>query len=285
MSSQEQWNQQHAFLEWWYQQHVYQVMFTNPPRESWIYARDSLGPSFYELYQQHVPTEDECIDPRLLQLSSQQPGGEGRPSGDHVADYAQGAGTLTSVENHVSHNLPQLLEPIMEIDEEPLGIGEEPVVEETNEQFFSRPEIQELVGIPDLPDIPEETSSPAETEVEEPEIMVSTLLPPVSPALSSPLSPPPPSPSPPLSPVLSSPVPLYTENSGIEVYRVERIVQAWGPHGGRQYLIRWEGWGEEFDSWEPAVNVSPDLILGFERSRLRRRLSFNRQRRQTRRWG
>lgn len=277
-SSQEcQWRyQQYVLREWWYQQHVYRVMFTNPPRESPYPLQDGMRQAFGGLYQQHAPTPDECIDPVLLELSSQQqPGGGSRPSGflHHTFDYWQGTGTLTSFENHVPNNAPRVPETIVEIDEDPIGTGQVPVVEETNEQFFNRPEIRELVSIPGTPNIPETTSTPAGTEAMEPEA-VPTLPPPASPALPSPLSSPPP-----------TSVPLYTEASGVEVYRVEKIIQAWGPHDARQYLIRWEGWGPESDSWEPAANVSDDLIASFERSRLRRRLSFKRQRRQTRKWG
>ncbi|POS77660.1 hypothetical protein DHEL01_v203940 [Diaporthe helianthi] len=180
----------------------------------------------------------------------------------------------------------------MEIDDgEPsVGAAEEPlavVVEETNQQFFNRPEKREMVSIPDTPVITaeEETSPPTEFGTVEPEGVSSLLLPPVSPAPSSPPSPLLPSTVSP-SPVMPSlALPLYTETSGAQIYRVEKIVQAWGPDDGRQYLIRWQGWGEEFDSWEPAENVSWDLVAGFEWSRLRRRLAFEKQRRQSRRWG
>lgn len=151
---------------------------------------------------------------------------------------------------------PQDLEH-MDIDEYLTGTAKIPDATETDEQLFDRPEIRELVNIPDDYSHTPETPESMQIDVEEPED-VSDCRPP-SPALSSPLS------SAPPSPVSPHPEP---EN---RVYLVERIVQAWGSQHRRQYLIRWEGWGPESDTWEPAGNVSAELRAEFERSHWRRR--------------
>lgn len=259
-------------FEDWYHQHIYQVIFTNLG-ESSNSSQYGLGPSdeLYKLaFKQNVPTEVQCIDPALLELTSEKPDGEGRPFLlDHAVECERGTGDLESIGDLVS-DVAKDPESIMNIDEEPPGT-EVLVLVETDEQIFDRPEVRELVNIHDIPVIPETPPPILEADAEGSGRVPHQ--PPLSPALSSPLS-----------SALRSPVPLYTE-AGVEVWLVERIIQAWGPHNGRQYLIRWAGWGPEFDTWEPAVNVSEELKAGFERSRLCRRLSLRRQRRQRKEWG
>ena len=36
------------------------------------------------------------------------------------------------------------------------------------------------------------------------------------------------------------------------------------PRRGVQYRVRWEGWREDHDSWEPKANISDDLIDEYE---------------------
>ncbi|KAI7778106.1 hypothetical protein LA080_002606 [Diaporthe eres] len=151
---------------------------------------------------------------------------------------------------------PQDLEH-MDIHEPFVGTAEILESMETDEELFNRPEIRELVNIHDNCFDTPETPESMQIDVEEPEI-VSDCHPP-SPAPSSPLSSAPP-----------SPVPHHPESDN-GVYLVERIIQAWGSGHRRQYLIRWEGWGPEFDTWEPALNVSAELRAQFERSYRRRR--------------
>lgn len=131
----------------------------------------------------------------------------------------------------------------------------EPV--DTNEQFFDHPEVRQLVDIHDDLSDTLEDPEPMNIEVEEREQVPGCGLP--SPAPSPPTSLPPP-----------SPAPRHPEAEN-DVYIVERILQAWGPKRRRQYLIRWEGWGAEFDTWEPASNVSEELRAEFEGECRRRR--------------
>ena len=44
---------------------------------------------------------------------------------------------------------------------------------------------------------------------------------------------------------------------------VDRILNVRGAIGKRQFLIRWEGYGEEDDTWEPRANVSPISVKEF----------------------
>lgn len=134
---------------------------------------------------------------------------------------------------------------------------EAPEPMDTNEQFFDHPEVRQLVDIHDDLSDTLEDPEPMDIEVEEREQVPGCGLP--SPAPSPPTSLPPP-----------SPAPRHPEAEN-DVYIVERILQAWGPKRRRQYLIRWEGWGAEFDTWEPACNVSEELRAEFEGECRRRR--------------
>ncbi|KAL3931422.1 MAG: hypothetical protein SGPRY_001129 [Prymnesium sp.] len=50
----------------------------------------------------------------------------------------------------------------------------------------------------------------------------------------------------------------YSDNSASEPeYFVDRIMDAYIGEGGKwKYLVRWQGYGEDFDSWEPEENLS-----------------------------
>lgn len=74
----------------------------------------------------------------------------------------------------------------------------------------------------------------------------------------------------PIPPAPCSPISRSSEETSDDVYPVEKILQSWGPKSRRQYLIRWQGWGPEFDCWEPACSLSDDLIMEFEVKRLSR---------------
>ena len=47
-------------------------------------------------------------------------------------------------------------------------------------------------------------------------------------------------------------------------YEVESIIGHRGPVVMRWYKIRWKGFTEEYDTYEPRVNVHPDLIRDYE---------------------
>ena len=49
-----------------------------------------------------------------------------------------------------------------------------------------------------------------------------------------------------------------------DVFKVERILRKRRRGLGFEYFCRWEGYGAEEDSWEPADNVADDLIEDFE---------------------
>ncbi|KAJ1350576.1 hypothetical protein KIN20_006399 [Parelaphostrongylus tenuis] len=59
------------------------------------------------------------------------------------------------------------------------------------------------------------------------------------------------------------------ENLSEEVYEVERILDHEDTDEGLFYLVRWKGFGEADDSWEPAENLSlaAKAISEYERSR------------------
>jgi len=48
-----------------------------------------------------------------------------------------------------------------------------------------------------------------------------------------------------------------------DVFLVERILRSRMHRKTKQYLIRWLGYSQEHDTWEPAINVSKDLIDEF----------------------
>lgn len=55
------------------------------------------------------------------------------------------------------------------------------------------------------------------------------------------------------------PPPIVTD-PGFDQYKVERILSRRRKGRGFQYLIKWDGYPEHEASWEPACNISPDLI-------------------------
>ena len=61
------------------------------------------------------------------------------------------------------------------------------------------------------------------------------------------------------------PPPIVTD-PGFDQYKVERIVSRRRKGRGFQYLLKWDGYPEYEASWEPASNISPDLIEEFTRN-------------------
>src|SRR5579863_6416939 len=47
-------------------------------------------------------------------------------------------------------------------------------------------------------------------------------------------------------------------------WEVEKILQEWMQRGKKQYLIRWKGYSEVHDSWEPEAYLNaPELLQAF----------------------
>jgi hypothetical protein len=61
--------------------------------------------------------------------------------------------------------------------------------------------------------------------------------------------------------------PLPVEVEGEEEYEIEKILDSRMRGGKLEYLIRWEGYTKDEDTWEPAGNAkhSPDAIADFHR--------------------
>ena len=57
------------------------------------------------------------------------------------------------------------------------------------------------------------------------------------------------------------------DDEDADVYEVERILDERRQGGRTQFLIRWEGFDEAFDSWEPVGNVSTVLVAAFRKGR------------------
>ena len=47
-------------------------------------------------------------------------------------------------------------------------------------------------------------------------------------------------------------------------FEVDKILNHRGPVVARQYQIRWKGYSQDYDTWEPRSNVHPDLIREYE---------------------
>ena len=49
------------------------------------------------------------------------------------------------------------------------------------------------------------------------------------------------------------------------VYEVEKIIDERDSKAGKEYLIKWVGWGPKYNTWEPSENIiDPDLVSEFE---------------------
>lgn len=51
--------------------------------------------------------------------------------------------------------------------------------------------------------------------------------------------------------------------AGEQEYLVERLLGARNRRGKKEYLVRWEGWSEDHDSWEAAGDINEELIEEF----------------------
>lgn len=304
-----------SFIDW-YRQHLYLVMLdhsTNPggglnsgPPENYLCQL---------AFRRIVPVEGQCINPSILQPTLRQPGQGGDSffsdhavEGDRVLEdcYPQLC-SFPAIHGSASNGDPHSHGPMVSY-EDSSGVGEAPAYMEVgiDEEFFVNPETREMENLEDffsdIPDFPEPVdidghvsgtagvAEPLETDEdffehadiqelvnihddfsntletsdysEERKQVADRSLPSSAPSSQLPTLP--------LSPVPQQP----EDESG--VYLVESIVQAWGPKHRRQYLIRWEGWGPEFDSWEPARNVSAELRADYEAPRHRRKHPWRR---------
>ena len=62
----------------------------------------------------------------------------------------------------------------------------------------------------------------------------------------------------------TSPPPLPEIMDGEEEWVVEEILDSWMVNRKLHYLVKWEGFGVEHNSWEPWDNVhAPELVAGF----------------------
>jgi hypothetical protein len=57
------------------------------------------------------------------------------------------------------------------------------------------------------------------------------------------------------SPALSHPDPKFQED-GSAKYKVKEVLAKWTTSSGVEYLVRWEGYGPEDDTWEPVTKLS-----------------------------
>ena len=63
-------------------------------------------------------------------------------------------------------------------------------------------------------------------------------------------------------------MPVELEDGTAEEYEVESILDKRIVKGETKYLVRWKGWPEEYDKWEPEENLegAPDLLKEFHAS-------------------
>lgn len=58
---------------------------------------------------------------------------------------------------------------------------------------------------------------------------------------------------------------MSDDGSGEEEYSVEKILEKRLHHGKVEYLIKWEGYPDSENTWEPQANLDcPDIIKAFE---------------------
>jgi hypothetical protein len=79
------------------------------------------------------------------------------------------------------------------------------------------------------------------------------------------------------------PMPVELEDGTAEEYEVEAILDKKTVKGKTKYLVRWKGWPEDYDKWEPEEHLegAPDLLREFHASaaqsqRKRRKVSDKR---------
>jgi hypothetical protein len=78
-----------------------------------------------------------------------------------------------------------------------------------------------------------------------------------------------------LKPVVGAPrVPaaIALEDGEEDEYEVEAVLDSRLVRGQRQYLVRWKGYGQFDDTWEPAANLqnAQDKVKEFEEKKTKR---------------
>jgi transposase InsO family protein len=70
-------------------------------------------------------------------------------------------------------------------------------------------------------------------------------------------------------------MPIALEVDGEEEYEVEKILSARGRKGAQQYLVKWKGYPENYDQWEPEENLqnAEELVREYWTSAKRRRIA------------
>jgi hypothetical protein len=81
------------------------------------------------------------------------------------------------------------------------------------------------------------------------------------------------------SATLAPPGPVYTNEHGEGVYRVECLLAVRPSGTTREFLVRWDGWGADADSWEPESSIlDKGMVRMFDRQKAQQRGSRTRPR-------
>ena len=70
-------------------------------------------------------------------------------------------------------------------------------------------------------------------------------------------------------------MPVALEVDGEDEYELEKILGARKRKGSRQYLVKWKGYPENYDQWEPEENLgnAEELVREYWKGAKRRRIA------------